>query len=179
MPFDTHIPSRSDIRVMPAYFDRYITLVPNMALLQAMELYIHFSSLIPPEQLEALADLRYAPGKWTVKDILQHIIDTERIMSYRALRFARNDRAELPGYDENLFAQHTTAKNRTVEDLLDELVSVRESSMWMFRHLTNEMLQRTGICNGNRISVLALGFVIVGHAIHHANIIRERYTPLL
>ncbi|GAB4035667.1 DinB family protein [Spirosoma gilvum] len=171
--------TKSEIPVMPDFFDRYINLADNVFLIDALTQSASFESLIPAYKLEALGDRRYAPGKWLVTDILQHIIDNERIMAYRALRFARNDKTELPGYDEELFGQTANASRRTVADLYEEYALVRQSSIALFKSFDNEMLLRTGVCFHRTISVVALGFVLVGHAKHHVNIIRERYLPLL
>ncbi|WP_026262617.1 DinB family protein [Spirosoma panaciterrae] len=171
--------TKSEIPVMPDFFDRYINLADNVFLIDALTESASFETLIPAYKLEALGDRRYAPGKWLVTDILQHIIDNERIMTYRALRFARNDKTELPGYDEELFGQTANASRRTVADLYEEYALVRQSSIALFKSFDNDMLLRTGICFHRTISVVALGFVLVGHAKHHVNIIRERYLPLL
>lgn len=164
---------------MPQFFDRYINQVDNIFLMDALTQASTFGYYFPAQTLEAIGDLRYAPGKWMVKDILQHIIDTERILAYRALRFARNDKTTLPGYDENLFAQTAYATRRTITDLYAEYDTVRQSNIMLFSNFDNEMLLRTGVCFHQNISVLALGFVLVGHARHHATVIRERYLPLL
>lgn len=171
--------NKSDIPVMPQFFDRYINLADNVLILDALQQGDSFENLIPAKTLEALGDLRYAPGKWTVKDILQHIIDNERIMSYRALRFARNDQTSLPGYDEESFGQFANGARRTIADLYTEYAAVRQSSIALFKSFDEEMLLRSGVCFNQTISVLALGFVLVGHATHHVNIIQERYVPLL
>ncbi|GAB4025884.1 DinB family protein [Spirosoma koreense] len=164
---------------MPQFFDRYINLADNTLILDALTQGASFENLIPAQSLEALGDLRYAPDKWTVKDILQHVIDNERIMSYRAMRFARTDQTPLPGYDEELFGRNTNAIQRTIPDLYDEYAAVRQSSIALYKSFDETMLLRSGIAFNQTISVLALGFVLVGHATHHANIIRERYLPLL
>jgi hypothetical protein len=171
--------TKSDIQVMPKFFDRYINLAENIDIIEALTQTASFSSLIPIETLEALGDLRYAPGKWTVKDILQHVIDNERIMTYRAMRFARNDKTALPGYDEELFGQNANATRRSLIDLYDEYAVLRKASINLFKSFDDEMLMRDGICFNQTISALALGYVVVGHALHHATIIRERYLPLL
>ncbi len=171
--------TKSEIPVLPKFFDRYINLADNTFILDALTQGASFENLIPATTLESLGELRYAPGKWTVKDVVQHIIDTERIMSYRAMRFARNDQTALPGFDEELFGATANANRRTIPDLYAEYADVRQSSIRLFTSFDNEMLLRSGICFHQTISVLALGFVLVGHATHHANIIRERYLPLL
>jgi hypothetical protein len=168
-----------DLPEMPVFFDRYIKLVPQGDLIDALTQTRSFDSLIDAPTLEQLGDLRYAPGKWTVADILQHLIDTERIMAYRALRIARNDKTSLPGFDEESFAEFTDAANRTVADMLDEFSQQRDSTIQLFSHFTDEMLLRSGTASNSTISTLALGFMLVGHAQHHANVLRERYLPLL
>ncbi|HEX6334275.1 MAG TPA: DinB family protein, partial [Flavisolibacter sp.] len=120
-------------------------------------------------------DHRYAAGKWSVKELVQHLIDAERIFSYRALTFARMDMNELPGFDENAYAAIAPAQSRTAADLLLEYGVVQKSSALLFRSFGEQELQASGIANNNRISVLALGFVIIGHALHHQKILRERY----
>lgn len=171
--------TKSEIPVLPKFFDRYINLADNTLLLDALTQGASFEALIPATTLEQLGDLRYAPNKWTVKDILQHIIDTERIMSYRAMRLSRNDQTPLPGFDQDQFSEFANASRRTIPDLYDEYATVRKASIALFSSFDEEMLLRTGTCSDQRISVLALGFVLVGHVTHHVNVINERYLPLL
>lgn len=164
---------------MPAFFDRYINLVDDIDLHEGFARYTPEAVFAQTDKLLALQDKAYAEGKWTVKDILQHVIDNERIMAYRALRFARNDSTDLPGYDENILAAHATASRRTVEDLLEEFGQLRQSTITLFKHMDDAMLIRQGKADNNPISALALGFVILGHPVHHMNVIRERYFPLI
>lgn len=170
---------RSDIDPMPKFYDRYINLVEDVDVLEALENHSPEALFSEVDLLEALGDSVYAPGKWTIKDIVQHCIDTERIMSYRALRFARNDQTPLPGFEENDYAQNTLASERTLEDLLDEFEIVRAATLAQFQNFSEPMLQRSGQASQVAISVGSLGFMLVGHAIHHMNMIRERYLPLL
>lgn len=180
MPLYDLLMTKSDIPVMPKFFDRYINLADNdWLLLDALTQGASFENLIPAETLEKLGDLRYAPEKWTVKDILQHIIDTERIMSYRAMRIARNDKTPLPGFDEVMFGENANGINRTIPDLYEEYSLVRQSNIAMFKSFDHDMLLRSGTCSDQPISAIALGFVLVGHATHHVNVIKERYLPLL
>lgn len=164
---------------MPDFFDRYINRVEDIELLQAFSNYDRLETLIDQEMLQSLDGKVYAPGKWTVKDIIQHIIDTERIMSYRALRFARNDHTILPGFDEDLFSNNAKASQRPLDELLAEFRITRQSTIALFSSFDDEMLHRTGICFNKTVSVIAIGFILVGHPLHHVNIIRERYLPLL
>ena len=117
----------------------------------------------------------YADGKWTIKELLQHIIDSERILAYRALRFSRNDSTELPGYDHNDYVPESNANKRDYKELITEFNSVRESSIFLFKSFEEDILKRTGFANKNAMSVRALGFIITGHCNHHCQVIRERY----
>ncbi|GGM86093.1 DNA damage-inducible protein DinB [Dyadobacter beijingensis] len=164
---------------MPPFFDRYINLVDDIDIFEAFEKYAPDAVYADKDSLLALGDGVYEEGKWTVKDILQHVIDNERIMSYRALRFSRNDQTQLPGYDEEILAAHTIASHRTVEDLFEEWRELRRSTITLFKNMDETMLTRHGNANNTQINALALGFVILGHPIHHMNVLRDRYFPLL
>lgn len=169
---------KNNLLFVPEFYDRYIDLVDDVPASQALlESSTIFEDVV--SSLEALEDRIYAPGKWTAKDILQHCIDTERILAYRALCFARNDSTVLPGFDEADYARYTLANERTLPDLLEEFSIVRTSTVFMFENFSEEMLLKEGIANGKRISVLALGLTIAGHAIHHLRILEERYFPLI
>jgi len=165
---------------MPNFFDRYINLVDEESdLITALTQTADFTALISADILDALGDQVYAPGKWTIRDQVQHLTDTERIMAYRALRFARADATPLPGFDQDLFVDAAYATRRPLTELLTEYTLVRQTNIMLFRSFDDEMLLRTGIGSGLTLSPLALGFMVVGHALHHVNIIRERYLPLL
>ncbi|CAN5473741.1 DinB family protein [soil metagenome] len=170
---------KSELAFMPEFFDRYINLADDEDILTSLENSLFELENIDLEEWENLGDKVYAPNKWTIKDILQHLIDNERIQVYRALRFARNDRNQLQGYDQNLFGNNTAARKRTVLDLMEELILVRKGTLYLFKSFTNWMLRATGKANGIELTVLAIGFTLVGHQKHHINIIRERYLPLL
>jgi hypothetical protein len=171
--------NKSDLPFMPEFFDRYINLAEDEEINFSLENSLHELENIDRQELESLEGMVYAPNKWTINDILQHLIDNERIQVYRALRFARNDRNQLQGYDQNLFANNTAAKKRTIADLIDELILVRMGTIHLFKSFTNWMLKATGRANGIELTVLAIGFTLVGHQKHHFNIIKERYMPLL
>ena len=117
----------------------------------------------------------YAEGKWTFKEILVHVIDTERIFNYRALRFARNDSTELQGFDHDFYNKNVSATSRELEELLDEFKTVRASSISLYKSFSEEVLLRKGSASGNIISVRAIGFLISGHQKHHLKIFKERY----
>lgn len=118
---------------------------------------------------------RYAPGKWTIKEILVHISDDERIYSYRALRFARNDRTELPGFEQDHYTRYSGAEERDVRDILRELAAVREATIALFKSFDSEALLRSGVANGAVMSVRAAVYHLAGHELHHVNLIKERY----
>jgi hypothetical protein len=169
---------KSDIHPMPQFFDRYIHLVEADDLSEAFISSRKELDQIDLSLLNRIGEQTYAPGKWTVKDIFQHIIDNERIQSYRAMRIARLDPTVLPGYDENLWADHAYASRRTIEELVEELSLLRTATEVLYHSFEPSTILHNGICFNQQISALALGFVIVGHQTHHLNIIRERYEPL-
>ncbi len=170
---------RSDINPLPRYYDRYINLASDVELSRAFEESIRQLSELERDQLARLDGKRYAPGRWTVKDIIQHLTDVEHIMCYRALLFARRDGTTPQGFDQDLFAANAGAESRAIDELIDELITVRRATKALFDSFDEQMLQATGISWEYKISVLALGFSIVGHQIHHVKIIEERYYPLL
>ncbi|MFA9195618.1 DinB family protein [Flavobacterium sp. FBOR7N2.3] len=133
--------------------------------------FIRFVQDIPMDKF----DYRYAEGKWTIKEIIQHIIDTERIFSYRALRISRNDKTPLPGFEENDYALNTNANDRHLQSLLTELSIVRQSTLSLFKSFSEEQLKRIGIASNHEISVRAIGFIIIGHQKHHQKVYKERY----
>lgn len=171
--------NKSDINPMPEYFDRYINQVADVELSQAFADSIGQLNILDRNLLTLLDGKKYAPDKWTVKEIIQHIIDWERILSYRALLFARREGSVPQGVDENLLAAKMNADKRPVDALVDELKTVRVSTKAMFESFDDEMLQAVGANWKYQISVLAMGFSIVGHQIHHLKIIEEKYFPLL
>jgi len=118
---------------------------------------------------------RYAEGKWTIKEVLVHIIDDERIYAYRALRFARNDATELPGFEQDDYARHSRANERAIKYILDEYFAVRNSTIALFNGLEEVALTRGGVANNHFVTVRALAYHIAGHEMHHINIIKERY----
>lgn len=120
-------------------------------------------------------DFRYAEGKWTIKEILLHLIDTERVFAYRALRIARHDKTELPGFDQDNYVASSDANTRTLESLLSEYDSVRAATLTLFESFDDKALQQIGVASESEISVRAMAFIIVGHENHHLQIIKECY----
>lgn len=160
----------------PAYARAYVDMFPDDGqILKHMEANLkstsRFLASIPKPRLMH----RYAEGKWTIKEVLGHLIDDERIYTYRALRFARNDSTELPGFDQDPYARHSNANNRELKDLLDEFALVRRATLALFNSLDDAALLRGGVANGHRVSVRALPYHIAGHERHHIELIKERY----
>ena len=137
----------------------------------SLEQLIQFVPSIPLDKIE----YRYEVGKWSFKDILQHLIDTERIFAYRALRIAREDQTPLPGFEENQYADFAHANQRELNDLMDEFKVVRQSTIHLFRTFTDEQLAFLGTASDKLISVRAIGYIISGHQKHHINVFKERY----
>ena len=166
------LPSQNEL---PKYFDRYIKLVFTDDLIAGLEEEMQDTIVTTLGLSSDLQEFRYAEGKWNLKEILMHQVDAERIFNYRALRFARNDKTELSGFEENDYVIASKADNRTIQSILDEYESVRNSSIQLFSNFTRDMLNQKGIANGVEISVRALGFTILGHEMHHKKIFEERY----
>jgi len=160
----------------PAYADMYISLVPNDGrLLEHFETSLVTTLALVKGLSEGQLLFRYAEGKWTIKEILVHLIDDERIYVYRALRFARRDKTELPGFEQDDFARYSGANERSIESILDEFMTTRKSTISFFAGLEDAAFLRSGIGSGNKVTVRALAYHIAGHEMRHMNIIRERY----
>ncbi|MBP6311019.1 MAG: DinB family protein [Flavobacteriales bacterium] len=175
LPFGMHdhqLPQESEYA---PFYKGYVTSVLDLDIITALQTAADDLNRTLSTFSEAQGDHRYAPGKWSVKELLQHVIDTERIMSYRALTFARQDPNSLPGFEENEYAACSNADRRSLTELSDEFNLVRKSTIALFRSFTDEMLVAHGNANGRSMSVRALGYVIAGHGQHHVNILEERY----
>lgn len=159
----------------PEYFGKYISQVEEDDLGEAFK--NQFSKIVAllGSIDETKAGHAYAPAKWTLKELLQHIIDGERIFDYRALCFARNETISLPSFDENLYAENSDANRRSWESLSNEFINVRRSTEDLYKSFSDKMLQHTGIANNNKTSVLSMGFITVGHVTHHIKVIKEKY----
>ncbi|MFV8225914.1 DinB family protein [Christiangramia aquimixticola] len=133
--------------------------------------FVEFLKTIPKEKWT----YRYAAGKWDILEMVQHIIDTERIFQYRALSFARNENGALPGFDHDTYVLNSGAENRTPVDLIHEFEIVRESAILLFKSMTNSMLTNTGNMNDMKASARAIGFIMPGHVLHHISILNQFY----
>ena len=162
----------------PTYFENYINQVKELDLKEAFknqqEIINHYFDHIPEDK----TNTGYETGKWSLKELLQHIIDTERIFNYRALAFARKEQKSLPGFDENEYAVNSNANARSWASLCEEMKAVRKATEIMYESFSDEVLNNTGLANNNSTSVLAMGFINVGHLNHHIRIIEERYLKI-
>jgi len=157
------------------YYNQYVNTVKGnnvIAVLEDLsESTFTFLSKIPEEK----GNYRYSDGKWSVKEVVGHLIDTERVMTYRALRFARNDKQELSGFDQDDYVKNTDFGKRTLKNLAYELRSLKKADLFLYKSFNDEELTRSGIANGVSVTVNALLYIIAGHELHHLNIIKERY----
>lgn len=157
------------------YQDNYISLAvgdtAQKALANHAKDLLAFYTSLPEEK----ADYSYAPGKWTIKDVLQHVIDAERIFAYRVLRIARHDETPLPGFEENDYAATANASKRTLDSLKEEFKAVRASTDALILSLSEEQLQRRGTASGLPVSANTYAYIVYGHLLHHKRITEERY----
>lgn len=167
--------TRPNLDPLPQFYKRYVERLRETdvldALTDAMRELDELISTIPIE----LQDFAYEADKWTVRQVLCHLSDVERIMAYRALRFARNDNTPLPGFEENDYASESNPTSRSLTQLRDELKQLRLTTIDLFRSFTPAMLDRNGMANNMEFCVSNLGYIIAGHAMHHCHILQERY----
>ena len=169
---------RPDLNRVPEYFHNYISQAEGDDLMEVLNRqtlsFAEFLEEIPKKK----RNYRYAEAKWTIKEMLQHIIDAERIFCYRALCFARKDTTPLPGFDENSYAANSKSENRKWKSLVNEFMVVRWSTENLFSSFDAEQLESGGTSGGKSNYVMAIGFIIAGHANHHMKVIEERYLKL-
>ena len=170
---------KSDINKPACYFDRYIECCEDSEILQAFEESIRELESMDLSSIKAIGDSVYAEGKWTIKQIFQHLIDCEHILAYRALRIGRNDTTKLQGFNEQILADNVSVEGRTPESLIEEMKLRRKVTKLMFESFSDEQVQILGYTSDIQMSALALGFTIVGHQKHHFKIIENKYMPLI
>jgi hypothetical protein len=156
------------------YYDRYISLVESDDIIGLLEKQAPETATLF-KSAGAKADFRYAPGKWSVKEMLGHVNDTERIMTYRALRVARGDKTPIEGFEQDDYVRDGNFGQRTLADLIEEFADVRTATVSFFRHLDSESGLRRGVANKNEISARALAYIIAGHELHHRRVLKEKY----
>lgn len=157
------------------FYKNYIKSLGNANLFEILDRSLHDLIQTIENLPEEKLNFQYEEGKWTIKELVQHIIDAERVLSYRALRFSRNDATDLPGFNEDWYVENSNGKDRNIEDLLEEFTFLRKGSISLFKSFTDEMFTLSGSIDGGDMSVRALGFIIAGHQIHHLKIIKEKY----
>ena len=169
-----------DTNILPAneynvYYSNYIDLVKHSNLLEGLKEGFNKTLLFYESIPEGKLDFGYAVGKWTIKEIIQHLLDTERVFAYRALCFARKESIALPGFNQDDYLANSNANSRRKSDLINEYKAIRNATIVLFESFTDEMLKQIGVASGSSMSARAAGYIIIGHETHHCNIIRERY----
>ena len=157
------------------WYTPYIATLSNENLIEEFEIALHRFIRFVQDIAMDKHDYAYAPGKWTIKDIIQHLIDCERILSYSALSIARNDKTNFPNFDEDRYAIEAKGNTKSLMHLLTELTSVRQATLLLFKSFNDEELTRMGTASDAPISVRALGFIIIGHQNHHQKVFLEKY----
>lgn len=172
MPSPSGVPEPGEYA---GYFAKYVQKVGEGDIVEILARQARETEHWLVQLSEEQASFRYAEGKWSVKEVLGHIIDTERVMSYRALRVARGDAADLPGFDQDVFAGNAPHDERPLAELLDEYTLVRGATLALLRPLGEAAWKRAGVVSGHTLSARALAYIIAGHELAHAEILRERY----
>jgi hypothetical protein len=157
------------------YFEKYVSLVPEGDIAETLAAQLAQTLTLWRSVPEELGRRAYAPGKWSIKEMMGHVIDTERIMAYRALRIARGDQTPLPGFEQDGYIANSNFNARTIADLADEFEAVRRANVHLIKHLSAEELQRRGTASENSISARALAYIIAGHELYHQDLLKTRY----
>ncbi len=158
------------------YYGKYVSLVPQGDIVTTLEKQAPETAALLARP-EADGDFRYAPGKWSVKESLGHVIDAERVFAYRALRISRNDKTPLPGFEQDDYVKYGPFGQCSLAALLEEFTAVRRSTVLMFRALDEAAWTRRGVASNNEVTVRALAYMIAGHELHHRQIFRDKYFP--
>lgn len=157
------------------YFDRYISLVKGDDILEILDEQRRQFLLLMSGRSEQDGNFRYAPGKWTVKELIGHVNDAERIFAYRALRIGRGDQTPLEGFEQDPYVQNAEFNARTLEDLIEDYIAVRRATLSLLRSFPPEAWKRTGTADNKPVTARALAYMIAGHDLHHRSILEERY----
>ena len=157
------------------YYSKYVSLVADGDIVGTLEKQLQNTSSFLRGLSAEQADYRYAPDKWSIKEVLGHIIDTERIFAYRVLRFARNDQTELSGFEQDGYIPAGNFGRREWSDLIDEFEAVRRANLYLLRNLDDHAWQRKGTASQNPVTVRALAYIMAGHELHHLNVIKTKY----
>ena len=161
--------------INPDFYNSYIDRIRDRNPIETLEDQMNLTSELLSGIDEEMGNYAYADKKWTLKELIGHLIDSERVFAYRTMRFARNDKTELPGFEEDDYVAAADFSRRTMSDLAEELYLLRKSNLFLFKSFSEEELNRTGTANGGEVSVEALLYIIAGHENHHIAVIKDRY----
>ncbi len=161
------------------YAEQYVVLVGGGDILDTLKSQLNQTATLFSGRSERDGNFRYAPDKWSVKEVVGHVADTERIFAYRALRIARGDQTPLSGFEQEDYVRAANFGSRKLADLVEEYADVRQASLDLFRSLEEEAWGRRGVASDNSVTVLALAYLIAGHELHHRKILDERYFPAI
>ncbi len=183
--YNGHMPVKLPAQVRPqpteyaTFYESYISLVPGTDILAILEAQRMLMTQLLGARSEREGNFRYAADKWTVKEVVGHIIDTERIFAYRALRISRNDKTPCEGFEQDDYVKNGNFNERTLADLAEEFAQVRSASLALFLGLDGDAWQRRGTANKNEVTVRALAYITAGHELHHRRILEEKYLPAI
>lgn len=175
MPATAQAIAAPDASEYAPYYGRYIALVGGNDVVAALEDQPRETLALLSTLSEEQGDYRYAADKWSIKEMLGHVIDGERVFAYRALRFARNDRTPLASFEQDDYVRSGDFGDRRLADLIEEFVAVRRATLWLFRQLSAEAWMRRGVASDNPVSVRAVAYIIAGHELHHRRVLQEKY----
>jgi hypothetical protein len=161
------------------YYERYISLVGQEEILTTLEKQLPETAALLSSRTEADGDFRYAPGKWSVKEVVGHLSDSERVFAYRVLRISRNDQTPIEGFEQDDYVRFGSFERRRLTDLVDEFTHVRKATLSLLRNLDGPAWTRRGLANKSEVSVRALAYIVAGHELHHRTILRNRYFSSL
>ncbi len=157
------------------YYEKYISQIPGNDILATLDEQRRQMLLLLSGRSEADGDIRYAPDKWSVKEVLGHICDAERIFAYRALRIARRDSTPLASFDENEYVKNAPFARQPLADLIEEFIAVRRGTLSLFRNLNEPAWTRRGVASNNPVTARALAYIVAGHELHHRKMLEEKY----
>jgi len=157
------------------YYGKYVMLVPDGDLTATLSRQLDATLAVLSSLSEQRADFSYAPGKWSIKEVVGHLMDSERVFAYRALSIGRDDKTPLPGFEQDDYVASANFNERTLSSLLEEFTAVRQATVQLFKNFADKEWQRRGTANGQEITPLSLGYIVAGHELHHMDVLRTRY----
>ncbi len=176
---DTSVSQVPEATEYAPYYGKYISLVSSQNIVAVLEEQAPETRAMLSRLSEEQGNFRYAPDKWTIKQVLGHLTDTERVFAYRALRIARNDKTPIEGFEQDDYVRYGPFESCTLAGMVAEFIAVREATVRLLRNLDGEAWMRRGVANKNEISVRALAYIIAGHELHHRQVLKDKYLPRL